>query len=121
VRPLDRKGRRQAEKLVDLLAPFGVQRIMTSPYLRCVQTVAPLAAELGIAMAYHEGLAEGAGAGDIGRALAAARDATTVLCTHGDVMIALVGDGRPIRKGSTWVLEVERGALVPVRYLEPPG
>ena len=42
LRPLDKRGRRQAGALVESLAPFAIARILSSPYDRCVQTVEPL-------------------------------------------------------------------------------
>ena len=38
-RPLDDRGRRDADELVEQLASFHVQAILTSPYRRCVETV----------------------------------------------------------------------------------
>ncbi|MGI8493165.1 MAG: SixA phosphatase family protein, partial [Acidimicrobiales bacterium] len=40
-RPLSAKGRRQAEGLARMLEGYGVQRVLSSPYARCVQTVTP--------------------------------------------------------------------------------
>ncbi|NNG36586.1 NUDIX domain-containing protein [Nakamurella aerolata] len=42
-RPLDAKGRKQAKALVGQLLPFGVNRIVSAPVTRCVQTVQPTA------------------------------------------------------------------------------
>ena len=61
LRPLDEKGWRQAAELVDTLVPLGVLRIVSSPYTRCVQTVEPLAAALGLEVEQDERLAEGTG------------------------------------------------------------
>src|ERR1700677_2556209 len=47
-RPLDAQGLAQAAALVDLLTPRGPPRILSSPFLRCVQTVTPLADAYGI-------------------------------------------------------------------------
>ena len=47
LRPLDKKGRKQAARLVDVLAGSRIERIVSSPYLRCVQTVEPLARARG--------------------------------------------------------------------------
>ena len=57
-RPLDDRGRRQASELVELLRPFGVRRVVSSPYVRCVETVEPLAAALGVPVEEDERLAE---------------------------------------------------------------
>ncbi|HYA67519.1 MAG TPA: histidine phosphatase family protein, partial [Acidimicrobiales bacterium] len=48
LRPLEARGRRQAERLVGVLAPLGPVRIVSSPYRRCLETVGPVAAHLGL-------------------------------------------------------------------------
>jgi broad specificity phosphatase PhoE len=60
-RPLSPRGRRQADRLVALLRPYAPQRVLSSPYTRCVQTVDPLAAWLGVPAETTSDLAEGAG------------------------------------------------------------
>jgi phosphohistidine phosphatase SixA len=47
-RPLDERGRGQAARLFKKLESFRIERILTSPYLRCVETIAPLAAACGM-------------------------------------------------------------------------
>lgn len=42
-RPLERRGRRQAKALVDLLNAFGVTRLASSSSTRCMQTLQPYA------------------------------------------------------------------------------
>jgi phosphohistidine phosphatase SixA len=42
-RPLDDKGVEQARELVERLASFRIERILSSPAKRCVDTVEPLA------------------------------------------------------------------------------
>lgn len=119
LRPLDERGRRQAEGLVELLAEFEVTRVVSSPYVRCVETVRPLAAARGLAVEEREELAEGAGDAAV-RFIASLRPGA-VACTHGDVVEAAVGAGQPKKKGSVWVLEVAGGRINPVRYLPPPA
>ncbi|MEZ2122126.1 NUDIX domain-containing protein [Corynebacterium sp. CCM 9203] len=48
VRPLDKKGRRQATALTELLAPYRPDRIYSAKPDRCVATAEPLAAHLGL-------------------------------------------------------------------------
>lgn len=43
LRPLEDGGQAQAHQLVSRMAPFAIDEIYTSDYLRCLQTVAPLA------------------------------------------------------------------------------
>lgn len=120
-RPLDRRGRRQAAALVALLAPYGVTRVVTSPYARCVQTVAPLARALGLPLEEREELAEGTG--DAVLELLPELGPGTAFCTHGDVVETLVGPGRPKKKGSVWLLEPRPGGgpAEAVEYLPPPA
>ena len=132
LRPLAEKGRAQAEALVLEYRAFEVTRLLTSPYVRCVQTVGPLAAALGVAVEETAALAEGAGsraALDLMRRLAGT---TAVLCTHGDVMIDTLDaledvtglelpPSYPSAKGGTWLLEGEGFPFAGARYLPPPA
>ncbi len=130
LRPLSGRGYRQAKRLVDLLAPWSPQRILSSPYTRCFETVAPLARSLALPVEAAEDLAEGAAQ----EALALMRSVAgekIALCTHGDVvpeiLVALADEDRldlgpnPRQaKGSTWVLDSNGGRFVKATYL-PPG
>jgi 8-oxo-dGTP diphosphatase len=127
LRPLTRSGRRQAEALVEQLRDQPVERILSSPYVRCIQTVEPLAAARGLRVEPTEELAEGAGIGPLRRLLAEVGSAA--LCSHGDVIQEFVEwmhhrgvavDGG-LAKGSTWVLDVVHGEVVAARYLPPPA
>ncbi len=59
-RPLDAKGRRQADRLVAELLPFGPAMVHSAPVERCLATVEPLAAKLGVTIAMEPLLAEDA-------------------------------------------------------------
>ena len=130
-RPLSPKGRRQAQALVGELQTYAPQRILTSPYVRCSQTVEPLAASLGVHVEPVVALAEGSSteALELVRALA---DDKVALCTHGDVipevLVVLADEDRldlgprPRQaKGSVWVLEARSGTFVRATYLAPPA
>jgi 8-oxo-dGTP diphosphatase len=99
LRPLDKRGRRQAAKLVELLRPFGLRRVVSSPYVRCVDTVAPLAAALGVPVEEDERLAEGAGPG----ADELLQEDGVLACTHGDVVWGVLG--QDLKKGAGVVLQ----------------
>ena len=99
LRPLDERGRDQAAELVELLQPLGIRRVVTSPYTRCVETVEPLAAALGLPLEHDERLGEGMGSA----AVELLREDGVVVCTHGDVVDAFVGRG--LKKGAALVLE----------------
>jgi 8-oxo-dGTP diphosphatase len=94
-RPLDKKGWKQATRLVDELRELGVRRVLSSPYDRCVQTVEPLAEELGVGIEIDDRLAEGAGRKAALELLSSLEDA--VACTHGDIVEEVLG--APLKKG----------------------
>jgi phosphohistidine phosphatase SixA len=119
LRPLDRRGRRQAKWLAESLGGRGAARILTSPYTRCRETVEPLAAVLGLPLEERSELAEGAARAEALALVAELGPAAAVLCTHGDVVAELLGRESP--KGSTWILAREAdGRLTPQDLLLPP-
>jgi phosphohistidine phosphatase SixA len=119
LRPLTPKGEAQAEALVATLAGFDVVRVLSSPYLRCRQTVAPLAAARGLAVEPSDDLAEGAGRAGVALVRSLLEGTPhTVLCTHGDVieevLVALgIGRDEETRKGATWVIEGDFARALP--------
>jgi 8-oxo-(d)GTP phosphatase len=130
LRPLSDSGKEQAERLVAILEGSPVERIVSSPHVRCVQTLGPLASARGLTVEESEDLAEGAGPA---RALALLSEVSrepTVLCSHGDVIQEVlqhlsaegleVPHPPPLRKGSTWVLESEGDGFVGAKYIPPP-
>jgi phosphohistidine phosphatase SixA len=119
LRPLDVRGERQAAALPEALSDLPVQRILTSPYARCVQTVVPLAKALAIEFEVTPALAEGAAHADV-MSLVATMSSGTVLCTHGDVCHELVGR-RKTPKGSIWVIEIGARGVTPVRHIPASG
>jgi phosphohistidine phosphatase SixA len=96
LRPLDEKGRRQSEKLVEQLADAPLARILSSPYVRCVQTVEPLAGARGLPIETLEELGEVADPRAAVGALTAADGAA--VCVHGDLVEELLG--RSMKKGA---------------------
>jgi len=101
LRPLDDEGYDQAIALPDVLAGRAIARVVSSPYLRCIETVEPLAAALGLTVELDGRLAEG---GDRAAALALVAELDGGLaCTHGDIAEALLG--RVLDKGAAAVVE----------------
>ena len=130
-RPLSGRGRRQAAALVKVLAPFAPTRILSSPFVRCVQSVEPLSEKLGVAVEPSDALAEGAPAEEVVALARSLMGSTAVLCGHGDVnsalLDALVRDDRlklpkhyECAKGSTWVLHARKGRYANASYLPAP-
>jgi 8-oxo-dGTP diphosphatase len=131
-RPLSGRGRKQATGLVKQLLSFEPKAILSSPYVRCVQSVEPLAAKLGLSVDVHDSLAEGVSSPEIVALVREIAGTTTVMCTHGDVIGNLLEalarqDGLELPpdhhfpKGSTWVLSGPRGRLSKARFLPPTG
>jgi 8-oxo-dGTP diphosphatase len=116
---VDKKGRRQAEGLVELLAEYPVERVLSSPFLRCVQSVEPLAAARGLDVEEVDELAEGATEDDVLALVGSLANECVALCTHGDVIDEIVGESLP--KASVELLELEDGCLRRVRHLGRPA
>jgi probable phosphomutase (TIGR03848 family) len=55
---LDERGREQAEALVDRLGSLPIRALVSSPLLRCMRTIEPLAAALGVEPIVDERLSE---------------------------------------------------------------
>jgi 8-oxo-(d)GTP phosphatase len=131
LRPLSKTGRRQAESLVKAFRGRDVDRVISSPYVRCVQTVRPLALDRGLSVEVADVLAEGAPLAAVLDLVEELSSTPAVLCSHGDVIPAVVLhlaeggmriDGeRDWQKGSVWVLEREDGRFATGRYLAPLG
>jgi 8-oxo-dGTP diphosphatase len=129
-RPLSAKGERQAAGLAEALAHAGVARLLASPFVRCVQTLEPLAAQVGLTVEPDPRLAEGAGAALALEAAAECRSEPAAFCSHGDVipdvLEALLREGLKVKddlrwqKASTWVLTWDGDRLTKGKYLPPP-
>ena len=134
LRPLTSAGQRQAVALADRLSGDGRVRVMSSRFVRCTQTVAPLAERLGVDVEEHPALAEETDLDDTEALLERLAGADAVLCTHGNVVSALldrlhwrgaeivghdVGGGG---KCSAWLLEPgPDGGWARATYEPPPS
>jgi broad specificity phosphatase PhoE/8-oxo-dGTP pyrophosphatase MutT (NUDIX family) len=130
-RPLTKKGKAQANSIAESLGEREIERIITSPYKRCVQTVEPLAKMIGATIKISDALAEGPdidAAYDLIHSLAGAN---AVLCSHGDVIPAVMNRlmwlGLTLQsrfycsKGSIWEVDIEDGRYTEGRYVPPPA
>jgi 8-oxo-dGTP diphosphatase len=129
LRPLSKAGRKQAEAIASALAEEGVTQIESSPYVRCVQTVRPLALALGVSVHARGELAEGEDIDEAWARVVGLGEATAI-CSHGDLIPAIIQEAgragahlpvtRECRKGSIWRLERQAGRVVTATYLPPP-
>jgi len=128
LRPLSPKGWKQAAALADRL--HGVELLLSSHYLRCRQTLEPLAERLGLPIQDEPRLVEGTPFREF-LELVTTPAPPTAMCTHGDIVINLVDyllrrrltgpDQAGSSKASVCELEVEDGAIKAARYIPPPG
>jgi phosphohistidine phosphatase SixA len=128
LRPLTTRGERQAKGIARALDGQPLLHLFSSGYVRCVETLAPLAAHLGRPTETVSWLEEGADPDAALAALAAA--GPSVASTHGDVVSGILfalagasvdlGPSPRMQKGSTWVLQVDGGRVTAARYVPPP-
>jgi len=129
-RPLSKKGIKQAEELVQILAPFPITAVCSSPFLRCVQTVEPLARARKLPLKQTPSLAEGHGLAGAMEFIGDPKLDEVVLSTHGDIVWELVeelvrrrvvkpGEGG-FEKGSTWVVDFADGSFERARFIPAP-
>ena len=112
-RPLTGKGRRQSIAIAERLAPAATGALISSPSVRCVQTLEPLAERVGAQIIVDKRLEEGAGFDGAVELLATLPEGS-VLCSHGDVVPETIAAlerrhcvivGEPEwRKASVWQL-----------------
>jgi 8-oxo-dGTP diphosphatase len=109
MRPLDARGRGQASRLPELLGDYEIARVLSSPAVRCVQTVEPLARSRGLDIEIREELGEEQ-QGEAGAALVRSLlGEQAALCVHGGLSEAVAGVSQ--KKGEVLVLDDE-GKLV---------
>jgi len=129
LRPLTGRGEAQSEGIAARLLAERPGRLLSSPYLRCVQTLEPLAAQLGSEVEATDDLAEGASIDAALELLLSLDEVNGVACSHGDLIppllralceIGMVVDGPLLdQKGSLWVIETAAGRPVSGRYHPP--
>jgi 8-oxo-dGTP diphosphatase len=132
LRPLSGKGRRQAvslcERLVPLVSPHPEAVLLSSTYLRCLQTLEPLAARLRGRVLPDDRLTEGQGFEGVVEMIHTLPSGS-VMCSHGDIIPEVVAalerrhaevSAPPDwRKGSVWVLD-RVGDRVRSAHVWPP-
>jgi phosphohistidine phosphatase SixA len=128
-RPLTAGGHDQAEGLVVRLEDYPVERVLSSPAVRCLQTVEPLARDRLLQVEGAAALADAEADVALVESLLLDGDAgSALLCTHGETIGRLFGRllpaGLVVReplawpKGSAWLLW-RTGRQRHARYLAP--
>ena len=135
VRPLSDKGERQAAKIAKSKELASITELLSSPSLRCRQTVEPLAARLGLQIVLEDWLVTGASPlvafnSLLERVSALSDGRSLAACTHGDLLEGFVAsleqidvpfESAPIvSKGAVIVLEVNDGEVARVAFRAAP-
>lgn len=124
VRPLDDAGAHQAAAISELLTPERPVRLLSSPTVRCVDTLRSTAERVGLPILQTDRLAVPAHPTAV-LDLLANQPGRTVLCTHGEVMAPLLpifrgvgftftgaaSDDEWLRKGVVWCIDREAMSL----------
>jgi phosphohistidine phosphatase SixA len=131
LRPLTGGGHRQAQRLLELFEGEPLAHLLTSPDLRCRQTLEPLAAQRGLPIQLDARLAAGRSAAGALALLGELGGKAAVLCSHGDVIPRVIErlceEGLRLErelvceKGSVWIVDAEPGRRVRARYVPPPA
>jgi 8-oxo-dGTP diphosphatase len=129
LRPIDDRGRLQAEQLARRLPISEISSIRSSPYLRCMQTVEPLARAIRGDVRPDDALVEGHSLQSFLDLLLDLPPGTAV-CGHGDMIGDLVlhlsqrdllTEEPRWPKASTWVLDYSEGLPQGASYIGPPN
>lgn len=129
-RPLNDLGRIQAKELSLKIAAIAPTWLVSSPYLRCIQTLQDLSDLTGLPILADERLAENGDMTAILQMLEQAPD-RAVICSHGDVIPALIrileNRGMAIttspswHKASVWVIERSGATFISAAAWPPPS
>ena len=128
-RPLSPKGWKQSDMLADRLAALTVSGLFSSPYVRCVQTLQPLADRLSREIEIDQRLSEDEPFEPMLEMLTEVPDGA-VLSSHGDMIPATIAAlerrGMEIRtppdwrKASVWVLRRNKHGKIVHAIVWPP-
>lgn len=137
LRPLDALGREQAESLVGIVDAFGASELHSADRVRCVQTLEPAAAALGVPIASEAAMSEecyrvdpAAAQHRIGQLASIDDGVVRAVCSQGKVIPPVMTwwaerDGVVLpaarnRKASVWVVSTHAGVLVAADHIDSP-
>ena len=131
-RTLDERGLAQSEQLIQHLEPFGIDEIYSSDYIRCVQTVTPLAQSRGLKITAIPNLNEANFEFDPERAISFANavkqdEKNILICSHNPVIPTMLRgilntklknkDLIKLEPGDAWIVHRVRGEIVGLDFL----
>jgi broad specificity phosphatase PhoE len=129
LRPLSATGEAEAAGLLVGLEDYPIGRILSSPAVRCQETVQPLANDRHLHVEPLPALGVAADPAVVLALLGDLQVQDAVVCTHGEVigevLLRLVMAGLAVDhpltwpKGSTWLLEAAGGQFRFGRFLPP--
>ena len=126
-RPLSGRGRGEAKTLVNILDAYGIERVYSSPFKRCISTVSRFAKTIDTKIHLAPALGESGHESDPEATAARVRElldspAPTVLCTHRPVLPTVISSlGRSLGLTETaihddlsWDSRLAPGAMIVV-------
>jgi 8-oxo-dGTP diphosphatase len=131
-RTLNEKGEDQARRLIKHLEPFAIEEVYTSNYVRCVQTVTPLANARDLVITQVPSLNEETFEEDPLRSVSFANalkqdEKNILICSHNPVIPTMLRgilntklknkDLIKLEPGDAWVIHRVRGEIVALDYL----
>ncbi|ETA04009.1 hypothetical protein CcI6DRAFT_00533 [Frankia sp. CcI6] len=135
LRPLDERGRAQANALVPLLTSLGIRLLISADLPCCTATLAPYARAAGLAVEPEPALADTGYPGSEARVVAtlmglAASGTPTAICSQRTIVADLirrlldgwcwpVPDQLGVREGGFWLLHCPPGRLVAAERHDP--
>jgi 8-oxo-dGTP diphosphatase len=131
LRPLDPVGRRQADRLGQMLQYFAPRSVYAADRTRCIETVLPLAAHLDLQVVVEPAFADEyfvdhPGATETALLSLAKPGRVSVVCSQGTAIPALIdrlgpgGQSDDTRKGAFWVLSFVDGDVVAADHYDTP-
>lgn len=122
LRTLSARGKRQSDRIVDLLAAYGVTRVLSSSSKRCVLTVKPFCSDKGVPLEKVDLLTEEEAEGNDSAVanfvhdIATGAESPVAFCGHRPVLPAMqLGLGvepRPMLTGEVLVAHLRDGEVV---------
>lgn len=132
LRPLNQRGVQQAMAICGYLESRGVDRLVSSPSLRCLETFQPLVVKAGLPLDSDPRVAEGSLRDKAWASFEEllAEQQTVAVCSHGDVipdfLLRLQAHGTRFEhvptwpKASIWVVTGDGDKWADAEYVPPP-